>query len=242
MSQARRLIVNADDFGQSAGVNQGIVRAHEEGIVTSASLMVRWPAAAQAAAYARSQPRLGVGLHLDLEEWACRDGSWVRLYQVVRTDDAVAVTTEAQRQLDEFRRLTGRDPTHLDSHQHVHRDEPCRAVLLAIAQRLGVPLRHFSGVAYCGSFYGQTAKGLPYPEAIGVEGLTRLLAELPAGVTELCCHPGDPDGLDSMYREERARELATLCDSAVRRAVRDAGIVLTNFAALLPPDARREAP
>src|SRR5206468_2930594 len=58
------VVVNADDLGLSPGVNRGIIEAHERGIVTSASLMVRWPAAAEAAAYARSRPQLGVGLHL----------------------------------------------------------------------------------------------------------------------------------------------------------------------------------
>jgi predicted glycoside hydrolase/deacetylase ChbG (UPF0249 family) len=53
----RQLIVNADDFGQSAGVNRGVIEAHENGIVTSASLMVRWPDAADAARYARPAPR-----------------------------------------------------------------------------------------------------------------------------------------------------------------------------------------
>ena len=50
---SKKLIVNADDFGQSAGINSGIIRAHEEGIVTSASLMVRYATAADAAAYAK---------------------------------------------------------------------------------------------------------------------------------------------------------------------------------------------
>ena len=62
----RWVIVNADDFGRSRGVNRGIVEAHERGIVTSASLMVRWAAAADAAAYARMRPELSVGLHVDL--------------------------------------------------------------------------------------------------------------------------------------------------------------------------------
>jgi predicted glycoside hydrolase/deacetylase ChbG (UPF0249 family) len=51
-------------------VNRGIIEAREEGLVTSASLMVRWPAAVAAAAYARGHPDLGLGLHLDLGEWA----------------------------------------------------------------------------------------------------------------------------------------------------------------------------
>ncbi|MGA2658858.1 MAG: ChbG/HpnK family deacetylase, partial [Verrucomicrobiota bacterium] len=54
----RGLIVNADDFGLDPGVNRGIIKSHEYGIVTSASLMVRWPAAAEAAAYAREHPEL----------------------------------------------------------------------------------------------------------------------------------------------------------------------------------------
>ncbi|HEU4340947.1 MAG TPA: ChbG/HpnK family deacetylase, partial [Candidatus Binatia bacterium] len=61
---AKYLIVNADDFGQSHGINRGIITAYGDGIVTSASLMVRWPAAADAAAYARKQPGLSVGLHI----------------------------------------------------------------------------------------------------------------------------------------------------------------------------------
>ena len=65
----RAVIVNADDFGLSAGVNRGIAAAFEGGIVTSASLMVRPDAAAEAASYARLHPVLGVGLHIDLGEW-----------------------------------------------------------------------------------------------------------------------------------------------------------------------------
>src|SRR2546430_9059599 len=108
----RHLIVNADDFGQSRGVNRGIVAAHERGIVTSASLMVRWPAAAEAAALGRAHPRLSIGLHVDLGEWTYRDGEWVPVYEVVRLDNPAAVAQEAGRQLAAFRRLTGADPTH----------------------------------------------------------------------------------------------------------------------------------
>src|SRR5262249_29615980 len=106
---ARRLIVNADDFGQSAGVTRGILEAHDRGIVTSTSLMVRWPAAAEAAAAAKSRPRLSVGLHVDLGEWALHDVEWVPVYEVVPMGDSAAVAVEIDRQLDEFRRLTGRE-------------------------------------------------------------------------------------------------------------------------------------
>jgi predicted glycoside hydrolase/deacetylase ChbG (UPF0249 family) len=62
----RRLIVNADDFGASTAVNQAVIRAHREGILTTASLMVNEPGFAEAVSLARENPRLGVGLHLTL--------------------------------------------------------------------------------------------------------------------------------------------------------------------------------
>jgi chitin disaccharide deacetylase len=234
MSALRALIVNADDFGQSAGVNRGTVAAFEQGIVTSASLMVRWPAAEEAAAYARAHPSLSLGLHFDLGEWIYRDGKWEPLHHVLPTEDADAVAEEVERQLATFRRLTSREPTHLDSHQHVHRSEPVRSLLADAARRLGAPLRHFSdGVRYQGAFYGQDGKGYPVPEAIGVEALLGLLDALPSGITELGCHPGEAgDDLETMYRHERAREVETLCDRRVRAALDERGIVLRSFAGI----------
>src|SRR5438093_8810207 len=176
MAPKKYLIVNADDFGQSPGVNRGIFEAHEHGIVTSASLMVRWPAAVDAATYSREHPKLSLGIHVDLGEWAYRDETWVPVYEVVPVDDVEAVKNEAARQLATFRRLMGRDPSHIDSHQHVHLREPARSVLVDLARDLHVPLRHCSpGVHYCGNFYGQTAEGYLFPDAISVEGLLKTL-------------------------------------------------------------------
>src|ERR1041385_7040917 len=124
MAIERFLIVNADDFGRTPGVNEGIQEAHECGIVTSASLMVRWPAAQEAAQYSRKHPELSVGLHLDLEEWAYQHHTWVRLYEVVPPGDSAAIAREVGGQLDRFLDLMGKPPTHLDSHQHAHWKEP----------------------------------------------------------------------------------------------------------------------
>jgi hopanoid biosynthesis associated protein HpnK len=62
----RRLVVNADDFGRSPSINAAVVRAHRDGILTTASLMVNEPACAAAVELAKSNPGLGVGLHLSL--------------------------------------------------------------------------------------------------------------------------------------------------------------------------------
>src|SRR3954465_14269535 len=117
----RVLIVNADDFGQSAAITRGILRAHEHGIVTSTSLMVRAPAASYAAEHAGE---LDLGLHIDLGEWTYRDGGWLPVYERVPMCDRSAVEDEINFQLNQFRRLTGKSPSHLDSHQHVHLSEP----------------------------------------------------------------------------------------------------------------------
>ena len=230
MTAKHRVIVNADDFGQSAGISRGIIHAHEHGIVTSASLMVRWPAAPEAAAYARSHPELSIGLHIDLGEWACRNGTWSPLYEVVQGDDAAAVEREVRHQMQEFERLVGRPPTHLDSHQHVHRKEPLGSFLRSIAEKLGVPLRHYSDVVrYCGDFYGATGTGAALTEQITVKSLLRILSELPPGITELGCHPGEDADLDSPYGVQRSQEVRVLCDPRVHEILTENEIVLCSF-------------
>ena len=226
----RYLIVNADDFGQSHGLNRGIIQAHEQGIVTSTSLMVRWPAARPAADYLKRHPSLDAGLHLDLGEWIFRAGAWEPLYEVVRLEDGAAVRKEMLKQLDAFRALTGADPSHLDSHQHVHLHEPVATVVHEIASALGVPVRRANPeIGYCGSFYGQDADGAPLAEAISLAGLDRILHQLPAGCTELCCHPGFADALQTMYAREREEELRTLCHPALQKGIAGQGIRLSTF-------------
>ena len=233
MPAKRYLIVNADDFGLSADTNRGIIHSHEKGIVTSTSLMVRWPAAAEVARYASQYPQLSLGLHVDLAEWVYRNDQWVPLYQVVPPDDEKAVAEEVAHQLNAFRRLLGRDPSNIDSHQHVHRSEPARSVISRLAHKLSVPLRSFTPhVQYCGDFYGQTGEGDPYPEGISLASLLKTLQNLPAGVSELGCHPGLDEGLDSVYRVERRQEVAVLCQPQVRAALESNGVTLCSFADL----------
>lgn len=226
----RYVVVNADDFGQSPGVNRGIIEGHERGIVTSASVMVRWPDVEEAAAYGRSHPKFGLGLHLDLGEWICREGSWVPLYEVVCLTDATAVADEVSRQLVLFISLIGRPPTHIDSHQHVHLHEPVRSVVVEAGRTLNIPVRRIgAGVNYCGGFYGQDDDGAPLPQAISVNRLLALLTQLPPGITELSCHPGLGDDLKTMYRSERAEELKALCDPRLRAAIAHMHIELRSF-------------
>jgi predicted glycoside hydrolase/deacetylase ChbG (UPF0249 family) len=232
----RYLIVNADDFGLSPGINRGIVECVEQGILTSASLMVRWPAATEAAAYAKQNRNISIGLHVDLGEWVQRNGEWQLLYKVVDTEDKQAVEAEVTRQLAEFRRLVGRDPSHLDSHQHLHRNEPTRSFMFKLAQDLGIPLRECDPyIRYCGDFYGQDAEGEHLPDAITIANLKQILTSLPEGATELGCHPGYDDGLQTPYRIERAEEVRVLCSADIQACLKPLQIELGSFSSIRHP-------
>ncbi|MBS1843443.1 MAG: ChbG/HpnK family deacetylase [Actinobacteria bacterium] len=227
---ARFLIVNADDLGLCDSVNDGIFTAHRSGIVTSATLMVRQPAAVAAAERAASTPSLAVGLHLDLGQWDYVDGEWTVAYQRCDTDDADAIEAECRAQVDLFRSMMSREPSHLDSHQHVHLSEPAASVIDALATELSVPLRGREA-PFEGGFYGQDGKGSPYPDSIAPAALATLLASLSSGWSELGCHPA-AGRVPSTYDSERRKELATLCDPAVRDTLAEAGIELRSYADL----------
>lgn len=237
MSAERLLIVNADDLGLSPGVNAGIAEAHRHGIVTSASLMVCAPAAAEALATLGGHSRLAVGLHLDIAEWQYENGGWRATYERCPPEDAAAVEAECRRQLAAFRELTGRDPTHLDSHQHTHMSEPVASVAASLATELGVPLRA-RGIRYEGGFYGQTGKGEPYPAGITPEHLVELIEALSLGWTEFGCHPGIGTDMQSSYASEREREVRALCDPRVKAALEREEIKLRSFAQLPPSPGR----
>lgn len=229
----RVLIMNADDYGLSRGVNAGVRKAHEEGIVTSAGLMVRGRAVVEAAEYARRTPSLSLGLHLDLGEWEYLETGWRQRYRLVARDDGESVSAEAHAQLELFRGLVGSDPTHIDSHQHLHLGSTAVLALAEIGQALGVPVRHLTeGIRYAGEFYGQSDKGYPHPEAVTLASLIRVIRALPPGVTEMSCHPAVSVDFESVYAHERVREVQTLCDPELRRVIDDEGIALRSFSEL----------
>ena len=213
------LIVNADDFGASFGINRGIVEAHVHGIVTSASVMVDMPASEDAAALAGDFPALSLGLHVDVSHGDPRQlGS--------------AISAELDRQTARFQALLGRLPSHVDSHLDLH-DDPRLGLLpefLALSRRLGVPLRRHAEIRHIRRFYGQW-DGVTHLEQISVESLVGIVREEAAdGVSELTCHPGYVnDDFRSSYHVERETEVRTLCDPRTATGLADFGIRLTNF-------------
>ena len=216
------LIVNGDDLGASRGVNRGILEAHRDGILTSASLMVDMPASEEAGRLAGRAPDLSVGLHVAVTHES----------GVPRFDwgDADRCRRELARQLERFEKLTGKLPTHLDAHHNVHRDPRLRSHFLELAERVNLPLRENSPVRYFSAFYGRW-DGESHPEQVSVDGLLRMIeAEFTKGCSELSCHPGYADAeFRTEYSSERELELQTLCHRSVEAKLDAHGIRLIGY-------------
>jgi hopanoid biosynthesis associated protein HpnK len=151
----KRLIVNADDFGLTAGVNRGILRAFLEGILTSTTIMANGEAFEDAVAVARANPRLGVGCHLVLvggNALTARDEAPTLVDRngrlpatlgklLARLACGVVKPEHIERELRaqiERVRARGIEPTHLDSHMHTHIWPLVMQSLARVAKEFGI--------------------------------------------------------------------------------------------------------
>jgi chitin disaccharide deacetylase len=153
----RRLIINADDFGLTSGVNRGILQSHNSGVVTSATLMACGTKFDEAVALAKQSPRLSVGCHVVLVDGAPmlppaqvtslidpRDGarfresilSFARL-AVTRRLDPTQIEAEVTAQIQKLR-AAGIQVSHLDSHKHTHMFPTALRGILRAAKRCGI--------------------------------------------------------------------------------------------------------
>lgn len=149
---SRRLLINADDYGLSHGVNSGIIEAAETGVVRSASMMVNLPGFDDAVARARSRPSLSLGLHLNLTTGkpltaapSLTNRKTGELYSlpflVARASLGRVNTSEVERecvaQIDRMIEV-GISPTHLDSHRHIHAHPALWNAVLEAASSRGI--------------------------------------------------------------------------------------------------------
>jgi predicted glycoside hydrolase/deacetylase ChbG (UPF0249 family) len=251
--EGRLLVVNADDFGVTAGVSRGILESHRRGIVSSTTAMVNLAPQSDLEAEALGLPGLGVGLHFNLT-WggpvSPRDlvpslvdgeGRFRRdPVAVARRAAPDEVRREAEAQIEAFARRFGRSPTHLDSHHHVHRRPGVLDAVADVAASAGLALRSPDA----GFRDGLRRRGLRTADHfVGGDDpapywtLPRLLdtlAGLPTGVTELMCHPGyfDADLAYSRYGPPRETELAALTDPEARATLDRLDIRLCHFGTL----------
>lgn len=248
-----RLIVNADDYGRTAGINEGTIAAHRGGIVTSATVMILERFAAEGIRHALVEaPRMSLGLHCVLTGGGAPatdpsrlptlapGGRFVRNAEALPPIlDAGEIRLELSAQIARFEREAGRPPSHLDSHHHSALHPAVQPVFASIAKERGLPVRASSPAA----LEKLRAAGLRVPDAFvdgfyakGAtdENLLRIVDGLSEGTSELMCHPGHPDAdlAGSGYSADREREIQVLCDPRIRRRLDERGVALVDFQSL----------
>ncbi len=270
-SKNRRLVVNADDFGRSASINAAVIRAHQEGILTTASLMVNGSASQEAVQLAHENPTLGVGLHLSL---VCGRSSLKpteipnlvdNRYQFsnnpvgagfryfLNTSLRSQLRHEIRAQFDKFT-LTKLKLDHVNGHLNMHLHPTIFSILRHHALNLGIGhmrvtrdrfwlnasissgewLYRISHAVIFNLLSAQARPGLKRQDIrhthqvfgllqngrVDEEYVLKLLARLPAGDSELYCHPS----LDEFKHEYEA-----LISPRVRQLVEAGGIRLIRY-------------
>lgn len=248
--QGTRLIVNADDYGYTAGVSAGIRRAHREGIVSSTSVMMTMPSAeAELARLRLETPTLGVGVHLTVTEGRLFRLpallSPKRLAAELDTVEPAELEAEWRAQVDAFF-ASGLPLTHLDSHHHAaYRHGKALDVLFALASEYGVAVRNPYPIGDGDDLAERFSTApVPHPEhfldvfddAPTAPALLHALAALRPGLTEMMIHPGlVDDELRSLCGSRAALRLAELeavTHPDLRGSLARSGVELVSFAVL----------
>ena len=261
----KNLIVNADDFGLAEGVNQGIIDCHTRGAVSSTTLLVSGEAAQSAVAAAARHPRLGVGLHLNLTSGKPVLAAW-RVPSLVDDEGFFPgmsamvrrlicgrarrgeLAADVQAQLEKCIEL-GVNPTHIDSHHHLHALPRLRSVVCGVCRKAGITrmrgyhmsarsLKAFAVAAVARMPAGESLRSPDRFSGIEVMGrrdmAVTLRHELSAtgDTLEFMCHPGYADeslSRASTYSSLREVELEALMSEDFIRVIEAAGVRLVSF-------------
>lgn len=251
-----QLIINADDFGFTDGVTEGIIRSIHEGVVTSTTAMACVAGATRRLAHSASALPGRIGAHLQLTTGhALSEPSMVPtlcgpdgMFPVSKKSLNQASTREIVIEWEaQFRFLcdAGIEPTHIDTHHHVHKYPNVFKAFCEIAQRFSAPARALTP-AMCEEL---RHANVPCPDAMIVDfygdGMTAawlvdlidraMEAPNPPETIEVMCHPGTPcEELNhlSKYVHERGVELDALCSPGLRERLEDRGFSLVAYTGL----------
>ena len=254
----KQLIINADDFGFTPDVNAGIIDAHRNGVLTSTTLMANGDAFDDAVRLARETPTLDIGCHLVLvqgrslltgQPFPQKLGQLL----VVLAKRQLNVAAELRSQIEKVL-AAGIRPTHLDSHKHTHILPSVFRTVVGLAQEYGIPFvrlpldetvpfarvpcalasRYYRGLAH-GRQVRMTDHfiGFRLTGSLNEETFSRALSDLPEGITEFMCHPGnlgpDLERAVTRLKESRVRELEALTSPRVRELMAAEGVHLATF-------------
>lgn len=246
-----RLIINADDFGYCKGVNMGIIEAHQNGVLTSTTLMAGMPGFDQAVNLAKKNPGLGVGVHLtltcgypvskDLQTIVDDKGAFLNrsFYNEKENADSInldEIYREWKSQIDKVIN-SGINPSHLDSHHHINALDELQKIYLRLADEYDLPVRNNFNLP---EGYKTTSKMLDYFDQLA--GKTDIWRSMETNnlirdckiydSIEIMCHPAYVDSFlaeNSAYTINRTSALKELLNPEIKELFEDNGIELITF-------------
>ncbi|HRS31050.1 MAG TPA: chitin disaccharide deacetylase [Bacilli bacterium] len=241
-----KLIVNADDFGFTKGVNRGIIEAHKNGIVTSSTVMVTMPKIRHARKLSKKYPNLKLGLHLNMtlgkpltdcpslvkpngEFYKPKENPDVTKFQKAE------IKREFLAQYNRFVKLFQKKPTHLDSHLYAHQIyDVVKEVVYELSAEKNIPVRDLETTNYKKACFLNCFKAFEHETTDDI--LKRLEAKFSemkdVEVAELMVHPAYIDDYlchHSSYNVQRSLELEALTSSRIKEMIQNHDIVLTDF-------------
>lgn len=220
-----RILFNADDFGLTTGVTDGIMKAHLDGIVGSTTLMMNGYETAYAVKKAKEHPTLKVGIHLvltwgqslrkDVPDLVTPDGTFKynNTYRTMKTPNLAQVEKEWHAQIEAFL-ATGLPLHHIDSHHHIHGWEPLEPVIIKLAEHFNVPVRYVDRLkSYPDLLLTDTLHLGFYNDGVN-DQIFEDLKRLDVQSVEVMTHPAYVDQdlhKISSYLDKREEELDVLC-------------------------------
>lgn len=245
-----KLIMNADDFGLSKGVNFGIIDAYENGLVRSTTMMAGGLAFDHAVGLHKKYPDLKIGVHLTLTSGKSLGSGYKTItdegrnfhklgYVEENIDkfDVKEIENEYELQINKIIDA-GIKPDHFDSHHHTHNLPRVIDMTLKLARKYGVKIRiqdhnkkllesEFNDIKttdyYSEEFYAAGATA---------ENLKKIILENSRGSLEIMCHPAFADfGLlsQSSYNTKRAEEHNVITSLEMQEFVKENNIEICSF-------------
>ena len=171
----KKLIINADDFGLTGGINKGIILAHKKGILTSATLIPNMSGFEEAVTLAKENKTLGVGIHLNIirgkpvsdpqkvETLLNNKGNFLTIYPflkkfISRKINIKEIEYEFSAQIEKVLK-EGIEITHFDSEKHIHSLPPIMKIVIKLAKEYRIPRIRFIN-EFCLSFSIRSLKAI----------------------------------------------------------------------------------
>lgn len=225
------LIINADDFGYSSGINYGIIHSYQKGILSSTTMLANMPGFAEGVELAKENPGLGIGVHLtltcgrplrsDVNSLVDSDGNFKKLafYEQSFQINLNELYKEWKQQIETIIH-NGIQPTHLDSHHHVNSLPLISDVFVRLAREYDLPVRNNFQVPddlVTTKRFTSTIDSIGHVKEIWkAMEFRNVLQDCKAfGTVEAMCHPGYVD--HTLIKTSSLREYRTVMVTELQR-------------------------